>query len=170
MQLLGYMNENEVKAALDTMRAWKPSFEGTKGKKLSEALPAANPQYYCYYAAQCKYQAGMCQGATPANVKAWQDWNLAMKALYPRTMITLPEKIPGPDGKPRAIGYWKFKDQTCGGEKATTMATCLAALQMVYYRYLPTTQTKAAKAITSGDEDEGSKKKQSDELDIEVDI
>lgn len=171
MQLLGYMNENEVKAALDTMRAWKPSFDGEKGKKLSEALPSANPQYYCYYAAQCKYQAGMCQGATPANVKAWQDWNLAMKALYPRSIITLPEKILGPDGKPRAIGYWKFKDQTCGGEKATTMATCLTALQMmVYYRYLPTTQTKAARAITSGDEDEGSKKKQSDELEIEVDI
>ena len=171
MQLLGYMNENEVKTALDTMRAWKPSFEGTKGKKLSEALPAGNPQYYCYYAAQCKYQAGMCQGATPANVKAWQDWNLAMKALYPRTMITLPEKVPGPDGKPRAIGYWKFTDRLCGGEKATTMATCLAALQMmVYYRYLPTTQTKAAKAITSGEDDDKQQKKKADELDIEVDI
>jgi len=172
MQLLGYMNEPEVKAALDTMRAWTPSFEGVKGKKLNEALPPQNPQYYCYYASQCKYQAGMCQGATPANVKSWQDWNLAMKALYPRTIITLPEKIPGPDGKPRAIGYWKYKDATCGGEKATTMATCLAALQMmVYYRYLPTTQTKAAKAITSGEADEDSdKKKKADEIDIEVDI
>ena len=172
MQLLGYMNEPEVKAALDTMRPWLPSFDGVKGKKLSEALPPQNPQYYCYYASQCKYQAGMCQGATPANVKAWQDWNLAMKALYPRTINTLPEKIPGPDGKPRPIGYWKFKDQTCGGEKATTMATCFAALQMmVYYRYLPTTQTKAAKAITSGEDDEDAgKKKKTDELDIEVDI
>lgn len=171
MQLLGYMNENEVKAALETMRPWKPSFEGVKGKKLSEALPSANPQYYCYYAAQCKYQAGMCQGATPANVKSWQDWNLAMKALYPNTIITLPEKIPGPDGKPRAIGYWKGKDTLGANEKATTMTTCLVALQMmVYYRYLPTTQTKAAKAITSGDDDEEKKKKKSDELDIEVDI
>ncbi len=171
MQLLGYMNEPEVKAALDTMRLWKPSFEGVKGVKLSEGLPTANPQYYCYYATQCKYQAGMCQGATPANVKAWQDWNLAMKALYPRTIITLPEKIPGPDGKPRQIGYWKFKDQTCGGEKAMTMATCLGALQlMVYYRYLPTTQTRAARAITSGDDEDEKRKKNKEELDIEVDI
>ena len=171
MQLLGFMNENEVKSALDTMRLWKPSFEGNKGKKLTEALPAGNPQYYCYYASQCKYQAGMCQGATPANVKAWQDWNLAMKALYPKTLITLPETIPGPDGKPRKIGYWKMNkaETTClsGGDP---MATCLCALQlMVYYRYLPTTQTKAAKAITTGDEEEKSKKKAND-VDIEVDI
>ena len=172
MQLLGYMNENEVKVSLDTMRTWKPSFEGApKGTKLTEGLPNANPQYYCYYAAQCKYQAGMCQGATPANVKAWQDWNQAMKDLYPRTMITLPEKIASPDGKPRAMGYWKFKDKTCGEEKATTMATCLAALQMmVYYRYLPTTQTKAARAITSGDDDGAKKKSKARDLDIEVDI
>jgi hypothetical protein len=172
MQLLGYMNEPEVKTSLETMRPWKPSFDGApKGTKLTEGLPNANPQYYCYYASQCKYQAGMCQGATPANVKAWQDWNMGMKALYPRTMVTLPEKINGPDGKPRAMGYWKYKDKTCGGDKAPTMATCLAALQMmVYYRYLPTTQTKAAKAITSG-EDEGAKKKsKAKDLDIEVDI
>jgi len=170
MQLLGYMNEPEVKAALDTMRAWLPSFTpAAKGKKLAEALPGHNPQYYCYYAAQCKYQAGMCQGATPANVKTWQDWNIAMKALYPRTIVNLPETIPGPDGKPRKIGYWKMdkSEQTCqsGGD---TMATCLCALQlMVYYRYLPTTQTKAAKAIT---EPEDSGKKKSKDIDVEVDI
>jgi hypothetical protein len=171
MQLLGYMNEPEVKAALDTMRAWLPSFTPAKGKKLTEALPGHNPQYYCYYAAQCKYQAGMCQGATPANVKAWQDWNIAMKGLYPRTIINLPETIPGPDGKPRKIGYWKMDkaEQTCqsGGD---TMATCLCALQlMVYYRYLPTTQTKAAKAITDSDSD-GDKKGKSKDIDVEVDI
>ena len=171
MQLLGYMNENEVKTALDTMRPWLPSFEGNKGKKLTEALPVGNPQYYCYYASQCKYQAGMCQGATPANVKSWQDWNLAMKALYPSTIITLPETIEGPDGKPRKIGYWKMNkaESTCasGGD---TMATCLCALQlMVYYRYLPTTQTKAAKAETSGEGDKKDKKKSND-VDVEVDI
>jgi len=172
MQLLGYMNEPEVKAALETMRQWKPSFDpAPKGKKLTEQMIGENPQYYCYYAAQCKYQAGMCQGATPANVKTWQDWNVAMKSLYPSKMITLPEKIPGPDGKPRAVGYWKFNDKTCGGPGATTMSTCLCALQlMVYYRYLPTTQTKAAKAITSGD-DEGKKKgKKKKEIEVEVDI
>ena len=169
MQLLGYMNENEVKAALDTMRPWLPSFEGNKGKKLTEALPAHNPQYYCYYASQCKYQAGMCQGATPANIKSWQDWNLAMKALYPRAIKTLPETIEGPDGKPRQIGFWDCgKDETCKGG-GHTMTTCLCALQlMVYYRYLPTTQTKAAKAETHDDEKKDAKK--SNDVDVEVDI
>ncbi len=167
MQLLGFMNEPEVKTALDTMRPWLPSFTGVKGKRLTEALPPNNPQYYCYYAAQCKYQAGMCAGATPANVKTWQEWNLAMKALYPRTIITLKETIPGPDGKPRKIGHWKNEDATCssGGD---TMATCLCALQlMVYYRYLPTTQTKAAKVNDEAEED---KKKSSDSVEVEVDI
>ena len=170
LQLLGYMNENEVKTALDTMRPWLPSFEGNKGKKLTEALPNYNPQYYCYYASQCKYQAGMCQGATPANVKTWQDWNLAMKALYPRMIKTLPEKIPGPDGKPRQIGYWPMnKEEKLCQSGGDTMTTCLCALQlMVYYRYLPTTQTKAAKANAS--EDEGDKKKKSNDIDVEVDI
>ena len=171
MQLLGYMNEPEVKAALETMRPWKPSFEGNKGKKLTEALPAGNPQYYCYYASQCKYQAGMCQGATPANVKTWQEWNLAMKALYPRTIKTLPDTIPGPDGKPRKIGFWDCsQDGTCKSA-GHTMTTCLCALQlMVYYRYLPTTQTKAAKAETSGEEEDKSKGKKSKDIDVEVDI
>ena len=169
MQLLGYMNEPEVKAALDTMRTWKPSFTGEKGKKLSEGLPTHNPQYYCYYASQCKYQAGMCQGATPANVKAWQDWNIAMKQLYPKTIKTLPETIEGIDGKPKQIGYWPMvAEETCVSA-GDTMATCLCALQlMVYYRYLPTTQTKAAKAITDADDSDKKKKKQ--DVDVEVDI
>ena len=174
MQLLGYMNENEVKAALETMRPWKPAFEGSKkGTKLTEGLPAGNPQYYCYYASQCKYQAGMCQGATPANIKSWQEWNLAMKALYPRTIVTLPDTIPGSDGKPRKLGYWKMNkehEKTCAGG-GDTMTTCLCALQlMVYYRYLPTTQTKAAKAVTSGDDEGTSKNKKAKEIDVEVDI
>ncbi len=170
MQLLGYMNESEVTAALDTMRKWKPSFEGApKGTKLTDGLPNDSPQYYCYYTAQCKYQAGMCQGATAANVKAWQEWNLEMKKLYPKTIVTLQETIPGIDGKPKAMGYWTFKDSLCGGPKAKTMATCLAALQlMVYYRYLPTTQTKAAQ-VDSGDSSDGGKSKKAD-VDIEVDI
>ena len=175
MQLLGYMNEPEVKSALDFMREWKPAFSSQEngkpvGAKAGGALPGHNPQYYCYYAAQCKYQAGMCQGATPANVKTWQDWNVAMKSLYPRTIVTLPDTIPGPDGKPRRIGYWKMDktEATCqaGGD---TMATCLCALQlMVYYRYLPTTQTKAARANT--EPDDSSTKDKSKDIDVEVDI
>ena len=161
MQLLGYMNEGEVKASLDTMREWKPTFEAGKGM-----FPGSAPQYYSYYASQCKYQAGMCQGATPANVKTWQDWNTAMKATYPPSITTLPETIPGPDGKPKAIGYWKQ------GYNNPTMGTCLVALQlMVYYRYLPTTQTKAAKVENhdDGDAKKDSKKKSKD-VDVEVDI
>ena len=92
-----------------------------------------------------------------------------MKNLYPRTIITLEETIPGPDGKPRKMGYWKMpkEEATCtsGGD---VMGTCLAALQlMVYYRYLPTMQTKAAKA-SSEPEKESSKK--AAEVDVEVDI
>ena len=167
MQLLGYMNETEVKTALNTMREWKPVFESKDKLTDGGPTPGAAPQYYCYYAAQCKYQAGMCQGATPANVKIWQDWNTAMKALYPPSIITLPETIDGVDGKPKAIGYWKQ------GYNNPTMGTCLVALQlMVYYRYLPTTQTKAAKA-ESHDADADARKdsrKKAKEVDVEVDI
>ena len=180
MQLLGYMNENEVKSALDFMRDWLPKFTSRDAAKKNGATPeqlkripgpGANPQYYCYYASQCKYQAGMCQGASAANVKSWQDWNLEMKKVYPDAIVTLPETIEGPDGKPRRVGYWRMdkSEQTCasGGD---TMATCLCALQlMVYYRYLPTTQTKAAKAETSGEDDKKDKKKSND-VDVEVDI
>ena len=172
MQLLGFMNEPEVKSSLDFMREWRPAFEPKeKGVKAGGPLGGQNPQYYCYYASQCKYQAGMCQGASPANVKSWQDWNVAMKALYPSTIITLPETIDGPDGKPRKVGYWKMSkaEMTCGSG-GDTMATCLCALQlMVYYRYLPTTQTKAAKAETTGEEDKKDTKKSND-VDVEVDI
>ena len=172
MQLLGYMNEQEVKASLDTMRAWTPVFEA-KADKLEAGgpTPGTNPQYYCYYAAQCKYQAGMCQGATPANVKIWQDWNSAMKALYPKSMIDA-GTIDGVDGKPKPIAYWTFNDVTCGGKNNRTMATCLCALQlMVYYRYLPTTQTKAAKVEShADDEDDKKDAKKSKDVDVEVDI
>ena len=49
------------------------------------------------------------------------------------------------------------------------MATCLAALQMmVYYRYLPTTQTKAAQVDSDSAKESGKSKKA--DVDIEVDI
>ena len=109
----------------------------------------------------------MCPGATPANVKAWQEWNVAMKQLYPKAMIVPDETIEDANGKPRAIGYWVYNDGTCGGKGAKTMATCLAALQMmVYYRYLPTTKIDGGAAK----DDDKSKKKKGKDLDIEVDI
>ena len=135
MQLLGFGDRKEVASALDYMREWRPAFDKDK---MAAKSPGACPQYYCYYAAQCKYQAGMRQGATPADVRAWQEWNTAMKALYPKNIITPNETVEGPDGKPRQIGYWTNADAHGSGD---TMATCLCALQlMVYYRYLPTTQ------------------------------
>ena len=169
MQLLGYGDQPEVSASLDTMRAWLPVFEGKPGLKAGGPCPGAWPQYYCYYAAQCKYQAGMKEGALPADLKTWQEWNAEMKKVYPKTIITLPEKIEGPDGKMHAMGYWKKS-----GSGDDTMATCLCALQlMVYYRYLPTSQTKAGKIDrdSSGDgKGRSSQKTRKEEVDIDVDI
>ena len=141
MQLLGFGDRPEVKSALDYMRAWRPAFDKDK---VDAKSPGACPQYYCYYAAQCKYQAGMRQGATPADKQSWQEWNTAMKALYPKTIITPEETVEGPDGKPRQIGYWTNADAHGSGD---VMSTCLCALQlMVYYRYLPTTQAERHEA------------------------
>lgn len=165
MQLLGYGDQQEVNAALDMMRGWLPVFEAKGGLKAGGPTPGDNPQYYCYYAAQCKYQAGMCQGATPANVKSWQDWNLAMKQVYPKSMKDA-GTIVGIDGKPKACGFW---DQ---GYNNPTMGTCLCALQlMVYYRYLPTTQTKAGRVEREdAPEKKDVKKAKKAEVEVEVDI
>ena len=53
MQLLGYMNETEVKTALNTMREWKPVFESNEKLTDGGPTPGRAPQYYCYSAAQC---------------------------------------------------------------------------------------------------------------------
>ena len=170
MQLLGYGDQKEVTDSLDSMRKWLPVFESKEKFRSGGPCPGENAQYYCYYAAQCKYQAGMKQGATQADVKAWQEWNLAMKKLYPSSIVTLDQKIDGPDGKKHAMGYWTYKDPTCqqGGKE---MGTALCALQlMVYYRYLPTTQTKAG--AIERDDGAASKKAsaKSNDVDVEVDI
>ena len=139
MQFLGRGSESEVMNALDVMRDWVPAFEADKvcGKK-----PGGNPQYYCYYATQCKYQAGMKAGATKQDVDSWVKWNNEMKKLYPASIIDLPEKVADVNGKDHAQGYYQNTD---AHSSRPYMDTCLAALQlMVYYRYLPTTSTKAA--------------------------
>ncbi len=164
MQLLGYGNEPEVKSALDFMRAWLPSFEAKGNAVAGGPLPGSGPQYYCYYAAQCKYQAGMCENADPKNVKLWQDWNVEMKKLYCSTLITCDETIPGVDGKPKQMGYWK------NGYNNPMLGTCLCALQlMVYYRYLPTTKIEKVDKQAAGG---GAKAKPSkkETVDVEVDI
>ena len=143
MQLLGYVKEKEVANALNVMRDWQPSLD--KVYSYAPGKPE-NAQYYCYYAAQCKYQAGMCKDATPANFTLWKKWNAEMKALYTKAVITVTDKsgqpitVKDPAGKDRPIGRWENKDHY----NYDVMGTCLAALQlMVYYRYLPTTSLKA---------------------------
>ena len=138
MQFLGRGTEAEALNALDVMRDWMPAFEADK---LSAKRPGGSPQYYCYYATQCKYQAGMKPGATKQDVDSWVKWNLEMRKLYPASIIDRPEKVADVKGKGHAQGYYQNTD---AHSSRPYMDTCLAALQlMVYYRYLPTTSTKA---------------------------
>ena len=164
MQLLGFAKEPEVKASLEYMEKWKPTFDK---KHMSGG---ANSQYYSYYAAQCKYQAGMCKGATPANQNLWKDWNVSMKGLYPKSIVDAKNKdgspmtVLDPGGKERQCGFWKSNDNY----NAPVMATCLCALQlMVYYRYLPTTSLKATEV--EADVEELSKDK-GGEVGVTIDI
>ena len=128
------------------MTNWAPTFDK---KHMSGG---ANSQYYSYYAAQCKYQAGMCKGATPANQTLWKKWNAEMKAFYPKNIVNCvdpktnePLTIEDASGKPRPMGHWVNGDNF----NYDVMGTCLAALQlMVYYRYLPTTSLKATEVET----------------------
>ena len=174
LQLLGHSNAPQVASALNYMRNWMPSFNAAgmnfAGEEPGKNISVANPQYYCYYATQCKYQAGMAPGASKQNLETWQKWNIAMKKLYVSSIITLKETIPGSDGKPKAIGYWPWTNDMWGKPiGGDTMATCLCALQlMVYYRYLPTTQTSASKV--DGDEGGGDAAKKSADVNVEVDI
>ena len=167
MQLLGYAKEKEVANALNVMRDWQPSLD--KVYSYAPGKPE-NAQYYCYYAAQCKYQAGMCKDATPANFTLWKKWNAEMKALYTKSVITVTDKsgkpvtVKDPAGKDRPIGRWENKDHY----NYDVMGTCLAALQlMVYYRYLPTTSLKATEV--EADVETLSKDK-SGEIGVSIDI
>ena len=172
MQLLGYGNTKEVKEALDFMRDWKPSFDPKdlpKGK--SEQNSGSCPQYYCYYASQCKYQAGMAKNAASGNLALWKKWNAEMKALYPSSIIDdknkdgTPVTIKDVKGKDQPVGHWVNKDPHT---TRPVMDTCLAALQlMVYYRYLPTTQLKATEV--EKDVEDLSKDK-SGEINVTIDI
>lgn len=165
MQLLGYAKEPEVANALRVMTDWAPTLDK---KHMSGA---ANSQYYSYYAAQCKYQAGMAKNATPANLTLWKKWNAEMKALYPKAIITVLDKktnqpytIEDASGKPREIGHWVNGDTY----NYDVMATCLAALQlMVYYRYLPTTQLKATEVEADV---ESLSKDKTGEINVSIDI
>ena len=167
MQLLGRGSEPEAQNALDVMRDWTPSFDPenlSKGKS-----PGSCPQYYCYYATQCKYQAGMKAGAAKNDEVTWQQWNLAMKKLYPASIIDLDEKVPDHTGKEHKQGYYKNEDVHTS---RPYMDTCLAALQlMVYYRYLPTTSVKAGADEGSADAEDAAKAMdKSKDVNVTVDI
>ena len=168
MQLLGYSNTKEVKEALDYMKDWKPTFDKAA---LSEKNTGACPQYYCYYAAQCKYQAGMAKNAASGNLALWKKWNAEMKALYPSSIIDdknkdgTPVTVKDVKGKDQPVGHWVNKD---AHTTRPVMDTCLAALQlMVYYRYLPTTQLKAMEVEVDV---ESLSKDKSNEINVTIDI
>ena len=167
MQLLGYAKEPEVANALNVMKDWQPSLD----KEYSYVSGLRNnPQYYCYYATQCKYQAGMAGNVTPAKLKLWKKWNAEMKALYPKSIVKVLKKDGSPytvkdaTGKDCEIGHWVNQDHY----NYDVMGTCLAALQlMVYYRYLPTTQLKVVGVEKAA---EFPIKDNSDKINVEVGI
>lgn len=168
MQLLGYGKDPKVANALAVMKDWQPSLD--KEYSYVKSGTRHNPQYYCYYAAQCKYHAGMAQGSTPGNLKLWKKWNAEMKELYPKSIIKVIDKKTGKPytvldakGKEREIGHWVNGDHY----NYDVMGTCLAALQlMVYYRYLPTTKLDATKI----DEAAEVEKVKKDDIPVTIDI
>ena len=175
MQLLGQSNTTQVRQALEFMRDWKPTFDPKdlpKGKDPKIAGPC--PQYYCYYATQCKYQAGMAPNAAAVNLASWKKWNAEMKALYPKTIINdkykdgSPITIKDARGKERPVGHWVNKDAHTA---RPVMDTCLAALQlMVYYRYLPTTSTRAAQIDEAAEALKQVEKAKKDDITITFDL
>ena len=121
------------------MKDWKPAFDPSE---VAAKSPGSSPQYYCYYATQCKYQAGMRAGAAKEDEITWQKWNAEMKKLYTKSIIDLDKKVLDYLGKEHKQGYFENKD---AHSTRPYMDSCLAALQlMVYYRYLPTTSIEAS--------------------------
>jgi len=92
----------------------------------------ASPQYYFYYATQCKFHQGG---------RHWDNWNKAMKPRYVKAQQIEEKAIKDVKGVDRDIGWWENADSH---SVRPVMDTCLTALQlMVYYRYLPTTSKEA---------------------------
>ncbi len=159
MQFLGKGGEAEARNALEVMRDWKPGF--TAEEVSAEKGLGGCPQYYCYYATQCKYQAGMKAGATKEDEITWQKWNAAMRKLYPASIIDKDEKVADWTGKEHRQGYYENQDVHT---TRPYMDTCLAALQlMVYYRYMPTTSVKAG-------EDDGGDEMSTKAMDSSADV
>jgi hypothetical protein len=150
LQLHGCGSSDEVSAALNYMRNWKPSFDGKdilhNGKPHSGNV---NPQLYCYFATQCKYFAGMKEGARKADKETWFAWNKEMKILLTSNILSIDAMVKDWSGSAHRQGYFKNDDRD---SSRPYMDTCLVALQlMVYYRYLPTTQVIDKGDITVDD-------------------
>lgn len=172
MQLLGQSNTTQVKEALKYMQDWVPTFD--KAALSKEKTTGTCPQYYCYYATQCKYQAGMAPNAASGNLASWKKWNAEMKALYPKAIIDdknkdgTPVTVKDPNGKDRPVGHWVNKDVHTN---RPVMDTCLAALQlMVYYRYLPTTKLDAAKVDEAAEIVKQQEKAKKDDITVTFDL
>ena len=166
MQLLGFGGQPEVASALDYMRGWVPSFDAAELVQGGRAAGAC-PQYYCYYATQCKYQAGMRPGATKKDALSWQQWNGQMKKLYTRLIIDDPAPVLDWKGKGHKQGHYENADVHTS---RPVMDTCLTALQlMVYYRYLPTNQIENAPVANAEKGKLASVDRKSD-VDVEVDL
>ena len=167
MLLLGAGGDSAVKNGQSQIEKWEPLFlSGKMGQgernNLINALPndapkvyyKRNPQYYLYYATQCKFHEGG---------QHWSRWNRAMKKPYVQAQIIEKNAIKDPKGKLRDIGHWVNSDTNTD---RPVMDTCLAALQlMVYYRYLPTTKASAVKV-----EEEIAETTTTDTEDITVDV
>ena len=95
-----------------------------------------------------------------------------MKALYPSSITDVAETVPDYKGGQHKQGYYL----ECINDNYSNdiMSSCLVALQlMVYYRYLPTTQTKAsdlAGDAGGGADNEVAGGADKDDVKVEVDI
>ena len=163
MQLLGYKKEKEVKRTLELMKNWQPTFDKNRCPEKKYEAYWDSPQYYMYYATQCKFQAGMAPDSTKEDRELWAKWNGQMKAVYPSSQKVCTQKIADPKGKQCEMGYWMNKDTW---STRPVMDTCLCALQlMVYYRYLPTTAKtvkETANALSAAEEAEKASKENDD--------
>lgn len=145
MLLLGAGNDKDVRNGQKVIDNWTPAWGKVKGFNC--------PQYYFYYATQCKFHQGGSH---------WTRWNKAMKGPYVKAQIVEKNAIKDAKGKLRDIGHWQNSDIH---SSHPVMDTCLAALQlMVYYRYLPTTSKQAVQV------EEEIVATSTDKEDIDVDV
>ena len=126
MEMLGAGGDSRVRKSLAIMDNWRiGAFDGAN-------KVGGSPQYYFYYATQCKYNQGG---------KSWERWDAEMVKVYTDAQKIQRGAYRDHLGESHDIGWWENGD---AHTDRPVMDTCLAALQlMVYVRYLPTFQEKA---------------------------